>query len=212
MEGKAVPDPVTGSGGINSPTTDPDAPAFIEASFEYFAIRDIFICFWVFQTLLCIFALYVRADLSSKNRDHYTVYLLFIGTFFYNLKYLFGMCYYSLLENTGKSQNGLLIASSVFQIFADVLILLLLCLLGHGWTIVRRKIKMVGRVRLTLLITSYLMFSISSLIWKEEKIDYTGQSLIFYDSPPGTMLLVVLVMAFLRFWLVIYIIISKIII
>jgi hypothetical protein len=79
--------------------------------------------------------MYVRADLSSKNRDHYTVYLLFTSSFFYNLKYLFAMCYYSLIENTGKSQNGLLIASSVFQIFADTLILLLINLLGHGWTI-----------------------------------------------------------------------------
>jgi hypothetical protein len=59
---------------------------------------------------------------------------------------------------------------------------------------------MIGRLRLTLLVTSYVMFSISSLIWKEEKIDYTGQSLIFYDSPPGQMLLVVLILAFFRFW------------
>ena len=58
-----------------------------------------------------------------------------------------------------------LIGRFVF-IAADTLMIILLLLLAKGWTIVRRKISVEGRVKLALFSTVFAVTCVLSILWE----------------------------------------------
>ena len=84
-------------------------------------------------------------------------------------------------------------------ILADIFMTLLFIVLAKGWTIVRRKISVQGRVKIAIYICTYLCVSIGSLtayytLYEPDEIPY------HYGSPPGIALVVLRLFAAMWFY------------
>ncbi len=167
-----------------------------EVSYEYSGLKLLFILVFVAQIFVLIYMIIVRLILISKHRNHHTVNMLLIITITECFRFLFGAIYFFKYDKTGIQEPGYLITAQVFYIISDVLLIMLLGLLAHGWTIVRRKIKMIGRIRGTFFAIAYLCFSLSALAWSE--MTESGSSVCYYESPPGFLMLAILGIAGLR--------------
>jgi hypothetical protein len=167
-----------------------------EVSFEYAGMKLTAIVFFVVQNFVIIYMIIVRKILISKHRDHHTVKILLVITITEWFRYLFASIYFFKYDKTGIQEPGYLITSQVFYIISDVLLILLLGLLAHGWTIVRRKIKMIGRIRGTFFVIAYLCFSLSALVLSE--MAESGSSVCYYETSPGYLMLAILGIAGLR--------------
>lgn len=167
-----------------------------EVSYEYSGLKLLFVLFFVVQIFVIIYMVIVRRILISKHRNHHTVTMLLIVTITEWFRYLFGAIYFFQYDKTGIQETGYLITSQVFYIISDVLLVTLLGVLAHGWTIVRRKIKMTGRIRGTFFVISYLCFSFAALTRSE--MAEPGSSVCYYETLPGFLMLAMLGIAGLR--------------
>jgi len=55
------------------------------------------------------------------------------------------MIYWLSFDSSGNDTSGLKIIGNIFFILSDTAMIIVFMLLSSGWTIVRRKIKMIGR-------------------------------------------------------------------
>ena len=55
------------------------------------------------------------------------------------------------------ADENLNIAAGIFSALAETVMVLLLISLAKGWTVVRRKISIAGRIKMALFATLYLM-------------------------------------------------------
>ena len=86
--------------------------------------------------------------------------------------------------------RGLQILAYSFMGLADTTMVILLVLLAKGWTIVRRKISVGGRIKLAVFGTAYFMSSLTVVAWRFKKVR-NDEILYFYQSAPGVMFIIV---------------------
>lgn len=157
-------------------------------SFEQIGLMDTQIVLWVFTTLLWGFALWVRSKLVAKRRYHHTARLLLCSIALAWLGLVLGMAYYGTVAWQGYGDAGALTGGRILFRLADALLVLLLVLLAKGWTIVRPKISVGGRVKLAVFGTLYGFASLVGAVWHDGFAD-PHAALYFYDSDAGLLLL-----------------------
>lgn len=81
----------------------------------------------------------------------------------------------------------------------------LLIALGGGWTVVRRKLFMKARIRMTFFVTAYFMLRVAAIFWAafvdggtSSRVNYED----YYVSPPAVMVIVLEVFTTARFIMV----------
>lgn len=161
------------------------------------------IFFFFTQTILLVIAFVIRLALVRQRKYHHTARMVIRACLFQWLSIVVGLVYYSEYANHGRVMHGPLIASQAFFIVSDILMVLLFIVLAKGWTIVRRKISVQGRVKIAIYICTYLCVSIGCLaafytLYNPEEIPY------YYGSPPGVALAVLRVFAALWFYYAVY--------
>lgn len=179
-------------------TSDSNKRAAKEISYEAMNMPSITVIFFIGHIILVLAMTFVRRLLYQQGKDHYTVKLLHASAIGYLCRYFFCMIYWLEYDKRGKPNNGMLITSEAFFILSDTAMIVFFMLLSGGWTIVRRKMKMIGRIRITFFASAYLMLSIISEIWKDVTSD--GEILNFYSTPAGLLRIMLLVVAAIRIW------------
>ena len=111
--------------------------------------------FWGLQLLLCVCALRVRSKLKALRKYHYTVQLLFVSVFAQMASHTCELVYLAEIGRTGKADTAWEVASWAFTGLADCVFVLGLIFVGKGWTIVRRKISVSGRIKIGVCLTVY---------------------------------------------------------
>lgn len=167
--------------------TNSDNPVTKEFSAEEFGVLPASIFFLCAYAGLSIYAFRLRRKLKHKRKFHHTVALLcwsiwieFTGTIFATAHYA------SFATNGVGSPPARNVAAFLWHI-ADNLLILLVVLIAKGWTIVRKKISINGRVKIALYSTVLMWTTLALELWRFYIYD-PGRSTYHTDSPPGYVL------------------------
>ena len=138
---------------------------------------------------LCLMAAYrVRVRLEAGGKKlHLTTRVLTEAVAFEWVALLLRMCFYLRYQGKGQAPLWLDTLSRVCHGVADVVeIVILLVLLGKGWTIVRHKLRVASRMKLAAFAATYAMASFACLAWSqrvrndvEVQFAYAGSTGIF---------------------------------
>ena len=178
--------------------TNGATPNSMHYSADEIGIFDATITYFILYSVLLVISYLIGVALRNRKKLHVTVKVLlysvlcqFCGLFFL----LVNLGYFS---DTGINRRGLQIFSYGFFALADTMMVILLVLLAKGWTIVRRKISVPGRVKLGVFGTIYFTSTLFVVAWRFKEIR-DDEVLYFYQSPPGVMFWVVRVLAVVWF-------------
>ena len=97
---------------------------------------------------------------------------------------MFALVHYAQYASDGRGAYSMLVGSRVLFVLSDVLMVLLLISLAKGWTIVRSKVSIMGRVKIAIYICTYFAVSISCIIAYDTLYD-ASQVHFYYTTPPG---------------------------
>ena len=145
---------------------------------------------FILQFFLTMFCCSIGVSLHNKRKLHWTVKLFLVSVVFQFVALLLLLIYYSSYASTGIMDDGALITGNLFMSFSDTLMVVLLILLAKGWTIVRRKISIPGRIKIAVFGMTYFLSSVTVVAWRFKALD-VADSLYYYDSAAGIMFVVV---------------------
>ena len=169
-----------------------------EFSWDKSGMFQAYITFFVLYTLLGMFAYNIGAGLSARRKFHHTVKLLLLSIF---VEWLATGCEMLNLNKYAGMGYGIPFLNSIslylHHIAQLVLIILLICL-AKGWTIVRRKVSISGRMKIGVYGTVYFALVVTALIWRD--IGFEPAEVVYYmEAPPGIMLACMNIVAALWF-------------
>ncbi|XP_033109989.1 transmembrane protein 145-like [Anneissia japonica] len=149
--------------------------------------------FGILQTdilFLCLFtvsffgSLYVADRLKDKQLFH-TTYKMFIAVqFCYVFSLLFYVIFYIEFANDGTEATNLKWAARILQSIGDGVFLLMLILMGKGYTITRGRISHSGTVKIAVLMCVYIVLYAGLFFYESSQFD-PGEVLYLYESPAG---------------------------
>jgi hypothetical protein len=172
-------------------------------------VRTVMLWIYLFVTII-VFSHVIR--LSKLKKLHHTVKILLSSVLMSFLGHILGLSYWNIIvsgENLSRDKIGMNqaiiiqwpdtinIAASFFDLIAHVLLLLLLILIAKGWTITRRKISGMGRVRLATYTTIYTSVNVSAMGWSIWGFDPALVTFL-HESPPGIMVQIARIVS--AFW------------
>jgi len=119
------------------------------------------------QTLVLLAAYRVRKRLEAGGKLHLTTRILTEAVAFDWVALLLRTCYYLSYQAKGNAPQVLDTLSRVCRGVADVEIVILLVLLGKGWTLVRHKLRVASRCKLAGFAATYALASFACLAWSQ---------------------------------------------
>ncbi|GMI03728.1 hypothetical protein TrVE_jg3595 [Triparma verrucosa] len=140
--------------------------------------------FFLTQIFVLIGFSLVRIALINRRKFHFTVKIFGWALVLQFMSLLMVLCYYSNYSTQGMADENLNIAAGIFSALAETVMVLLLISLAKGWTVVRRKISIAGRIKMALFATLYLMASLTVVVWRHMTKDSALQ-LYYFDSSAG---------------------------
>lgn len=143
-------------------------------------------------------SLFVRRNLERQKKYHHTVALLVSSVWLQFLAHCTLAVHYSVYRSNGRGYYPLEVYGVLFGTVSDFLLLLMIILVGKGWTIVRRKISARGRVKIACYMTTYVVCTWSAYVYNEFFVDPAAVVYI-YNTAPGRLLISLRVLAFV--WL-----------
>jgi len=157
---------------------------------------DIF--FMAVLTLIFFISLYVAYKLTQRQLFH-TTYKLYLWVIFFELISIgVNIGYYVEYGNTGKPTKSVKNIARAFHCLSEVLLVVLLILLGKGWTVTRGRISPAGQVKLSVFCTFYAVAYGALFIYEAKAFD-PGQVLYLYESVAGLGLCILRIIAWLWF-------------
>ncbi|XP_057301607.1 transmembrane protein 145-like [Hydractinia symbiolongicarpus] len=152
------------------------------------------IFFLVAFIMVISLSLLVAYELASRQLFH-TTYKLYLWTVFFELlSVIVNLVYYISYGQTGKPQLAVKNIARAFHSGSDIIFVVLLILLGKGWTVTRGRISATGQVKLSLFCTFYTIAYIALFIYEAKAFD-PGEVLYLYESPAGVGICILRVLA-----------------
>ena len=124
------------------------------------------IVFFVFQLILTAGAAMVCIALKNRRKLHLTVKVFMVSVLLQLFGLLLLMVHYSSFSDDGFPRPKLLSFALTFLAMSDTCMVLVLIMLAKGLTIVRRKISIPGRIKMSIFATVYFMTSLTVIIWR----------------------------------------------
>mmetsp|Transcript_28941 Transcript_28941/g.38033 ORF Transcript_28941/g.38033 Transcript_28941/m.38033 type:complete len:761 (-) Transcript_28941:161-2443(-) len=163
-------------------------------SYDEIGIMDTQITLFCLLSMVGLYGLWVRRKLLSKQKFHHTVRILLYSIFLNWFSLIMGMGYYGTLAWRGTAEQGAAQAERIFFAMSDTLLVLLLILIAKGWTIVRPKISISGRVKIAIFMTCYFLVAVIGAVWRDGFLD-KATSIYVYETDPGILLIVMRLLA-----------------
>ncbi|KAJ1445068.1 rhodopsin-like GPCR transmembrane domain-containing protein [Pelagophyceae sp. CCMP2097] len=154
--------------------------------------------FFIMYVLLAAWCAHLRERLRQKRKFHHTVAMLCWGVWISLAGSIFGLIHFALYAKNGVGSQICFELATFLWHAADLLLLLLLILLAKGWTIVRRKISINGRVRIAIYMTFFVWATVLLEIWEMNVFD-PALLASRYESPPGYVLVALRAVALVWF-------------
>uniref|UniRef100_A0A8B9H1L2 Transmembrane protein 145 n=1 Tax=Astyanax mexicanus TaxID=7994 RepID=A0A8B9H1L2_ASTMX len=145
-------------------------------------------------TLSCYFAY----NLKGRQLLHTTYKMFMTATGVEVLSLLFFCIYWGLYARDGVGNGSLKILGKLLFSVSFLVFLLMLILLGKGFTVTRARISHSGSIKLSIYMTVYTITYIILFIYEAEFFD-PGEVLYAYDSPAGYGLMGLQLLAYVWF-------------
>ena len=147
--------------------------------------------------ITCITFIY-SVMLASRRLNHETfkVFKLSCGCYFIHLVFL--TVYYCYYGTTGIPPRAYLVTARIFEAFATSTFLSVLLGFSTGYTIVRPTMSLTAFSVLLTFTGAFTLLQICAIVWEENVFD-PGSVLYLYQSPPGYLLAVVYIPAWVYF-------------
>ncbi|KAL3886685.1 hypothetical protein ACJMK2_026664 [Sinanodonta woodiana] len=157
-----------------------------EYSADEFYITPILISFLLTYIILMVLSVICAVLLRARQLWHSTYKLFMVSVAFWIMNLFFMTVGYGVYGNDGNYDKlrRLRTTGRVFEALGVVSFLLLLILMGKGYTITRGRLSTSGTIKLTVFFCFYIVAYAVLLIWEPIFFD-PGLVLYIYESPPG---------------------------
>lgn len=153
-------------------------------SADEFYILPIDIAFLIAIFLVFLGSVYVAVSLRNRQLFH-TTYKMYMTSLVLEFFHLFIMCIaYGKYANDGLENYGLISFGRAFEAGSILVFLLMLILLGKGYTITRGRLSTGGSIKIAIFMTLYAITYAVLFIYEANFFD-PGEVLYLYESPPG---------------------------
>uniref|UniRef100_A0A7E4UQ99 GpcrRhopsn4 domain-containing protein n=1 Tax=Panagrellus redivivus TaxID=6233 RepID=A0A7E4UQ99_PANRE len=159
----------------------PNDRLFYHFSFDEFYTLTITMCFMVIALFCLVVGVMFMHMLRNRNMLHAT-YKIFMYSIVFEFTCLsLYWLHYDRFADDGIGLPFLNPVAMIFRHVSNVLFLLLLLLIGKGYTITRAKISSEGTIKLIVFMTFFIIFEISTLVWEiaafdPAKVHYISES------------------------------------
>uniref|UniRef100_A0A6Q2YZ65 Intimal thickness related receptor IRP domain-containing protein n=1 Tax=Esox lucius TaxID=8010 RepID=A0A6Q2YZ65_ESOLU len=167
-------------------------------SADEFGILETDITFLVIFSLVFILSCYFAYNLKGRQLLHTTYKMFMTAAGVEVLSLLFHCIYWGLYARDGVGNGSLKIMGKLLFSVSFLVFLLMLILLGKGFTVTRARISHSGSVKLSIYMTVYTITYIILFIYEAEFFD-PGEVLYAYDSPAGYGLMGLQLLAYVWF-------------
>ncbi|XP_022093046.1 transmembrane protein 145-like isoform X2 [Acanthaster planci] len=153
-------------------------------SADQFGILQTDIVFLILFGLMFFASLYIANGLHCRQLLH-TTYKMFMAVIFFNMiSMTLFIIFYADYASDGTPLQNVKMAALAFQAIADGVFLLMLILMGKGYTITRGRISHSGSVKIAVLMCIYTMLYAALFVYQVVIFD-PGEVLYLYESPAG---------------------------
>lgn len=160
-----------------------------EFSYDDRSVQHLVLFFFILELSIWIIALHTRQLLKNIKKYHHTVKLLVYSVSLHLFSLLLQLIFWYHFASYGQPRYGLLSTGQYFTTMSNYLLIVMLILLGKGWTIVRASISPQGCIKLAVYATAYFLLIIFAQSYAFAYYDVTRSTIFFYASPPGVLLL-----------------------
>uniref|UniRef100_A0A8K9WVB1 Transmembrane protein 145 n=1 Tax=Oncorhynchus mykiss TaxID=8022 RepID=A0A8K9WVB1_ONCMY len=167
-------------------------------SADEFGILETDITFLVIFSLVFILSCYFAYNLKGRQLLHTTYKMFMTAAGVEVVSLLFHCIYWGLYARDGVGNGSLKIMGKLLFSVSFLVFLLMLILLGKGFTVTRARISHSGSVKLSIYMTVYTVTYIILFIYEAEFFD-PGEVLYAYDSPAGYGLMGLQLLAYVWF-------------
>lgn len=171
-----------------------------EYSADEFYILPIDIAFLIAYVILSALTIVCAVLLRNRQLWHTTYKMYMVSVFLWTF-YLFLMSVgYGVYGNDGLEWKlrGTKYAARAFESISIMTFLLMLILIGKGYTITRGKLSTASTIKISVFMTIYCITYIVIFIWEAIIFD-PGLVLYLYESPPGYCLIAMRIIGFIWF-------------
>uniref|UniRef100_A0A3Q3ECX5 Transmembrane protein 145 n=1 Tax=Labrus bergylta TaxID=56723 RepID=A0A3Q3ECX5_9LABR len=167
-------------------------------SADEFGILETDITFLVIFSMVFLLSCYFAYNLKGRQLLHttYKMFMTAAGVEVFSL--LFHCVYWGLYARDGVGNGSLKILGKLLFSVSFLVFLLMLILLGKGFTVTRARISHSGSVKLSIYMTVYTITYVILFIYEAEFFD-PGEVLYAYDSPAGYGLMGLQLLAYVWF-------------
>nr|XP_020858947.1 transmembrane protein 145 isoform X2 [Phascolarctos cinereus] len=167
-------------------------------SADEFGILETDATFLLIFTLIFLLSCYFGYLLKGRQLLHTTYKMFMAAAGVEVLSLLFFCIYWGQYASNGIGNESLKIVAKLLFSVSFLIFLLMLILLGKGFTVTRGRISHSGSVKLSVYMTLYTLTHVVLLIYEAEFFD-PGQVLYTYESPAGYGLIGLQVAAYVWF-------------
>nr|XP_002124065.2 transmembrane protein 145-like [Ciona intestinalis] len=153
-------------------------------SADEFGILETNLFFLIVFALMLILSIHVAVSLQNRQMLH-TTYKMFMVCIALEVFGLLMLCVaIGTYASDGIGNNGLKLIGEILGTSAELLFLLLLLLLGKGFTITRGHLSYAGTIKMSVFITVYAVIDVILFLYEYILFD-PGLVLYVYESPAG---------------------------
>ncbi|CAH1797966.1 unnamed protein product, partial [Owenia fusiformis] len=179
-------------------TNDDSNIFFRQFSADEFYIYELDIAFLVITIIMLGLTLWAAVILRGRQLFH-TTYKMYMVSLATQCMHLLIMCIaYGKFANDGLDNYGIKVVARIFDSFSLLTFLLMLILLGKGYTITRGRLSSSGSIKIAVFMTLYSITFIVLFVYEAYFFD-AGQVLYLYESPPGYGLIAMRLLGWLWF-------------
>lgn len=182
---------------------DPENFWFYQFSADEFLILPTDIAFLLLQLFTFVVAITVALLLRARQMFHQT-YKLFLLSLVLEILSLFCDCVaYGEYARNGFGLPMMKLFGGMNRAGSKLVFLLLLILMGKGYTVTRGRLSMIGSWKISLFMTTYTLVYGTLFIWQARVFD-PGEVLYMYDSPAGYGILIMRIVGWIWFCYAVY--------
>ncbi|OAF68060.1 Transmembrane protein [Intoshia linei] len=177
---------------------NPEDTLMYHFSADEFYILQMDISFLVGFSILMILSFLVAYKLRIKQMFHSTYKLYMISIIFECIGLFILVITYSSFANEGHELRNVIRFGKFMEAISSTAFILLLILLGKGYTVTRGRLSNQGTIKCVIFITVYIVCYMILFFYEAYFFD-PGVVLYIYESPPGYGLIILRIVAWLWF-------------
>lgn len=167
-------------------------------SADEFYVLPVLLAYTFAYILVMIAVVLCSVELKSRHLLHSTYKLFLVSIVFQHLGVLMESLAYIKYAANGIGSPNAVVVGQFFCGVSEMSFVLLLVLMGKGYTITRGRLKVGFTVKLTVFMCCYAVTYIILFVYQAKAFD-PGEVLYLYESPAGYSLIVLRVMAWCVF-------------